>query len=152
MTRLAFSRFRSPEAPFRPSTASITSTSFVADRIKAEQWYADAMGLRRVPELESWAEGGGPLTLPNWSGTVHIALFERPRGLMPCRPTIALSVGAQEFVAWRAPPGGHAQGAGRARRPPAAWSLYFADPDGNPWEITCYQHAIVATLLKPTGT
>ena len=33
-----------------------------------------------------------------------------------------------------------------------AWSLYFADPDGNPWEITCWQHAVVATMLQPTGT
>ena len=24
-------------------------------------------------------------------------------------------------------------------------------PDGNPWEITTYQHAVVATLLKPIG-
>ena len=33
-----------------------------------------------------------------------------------------------------------------------SWSLYFADPDGNPWEITTYQHAVVATLLTPIGT
>ena len=33
-----------------------------------------------------------------------------------------------------------------------SWSLYFSDLDGNPWEITCYQHAVVTTLLKPVGT
>ena len=121
---------------------------YATDRNRAEQWYADVMGFRRVPELESWADGG-PLTLSNSSGTVHIALFEAPA--QPCRSVIALSVGAEEFVAWRK----HL--VDKLRRPvepedhELSWSLYFADPDGNPWEITSYQHAIVATLLKPTG-
>ena len=81
---------------------------------------------------------------------VHIALFQsHPQ---PCRSTIALSVGAEEFVAWRT----HL--VDKLARPvepedhELSWSLYFADPDGNPWEITSYQHAVVATLLKPTGT
>ena len=121
----------------------------VANRNQAEQWYAEVMGFTRVVELESWA-ADGPLTLQNSSGTVHIALFERP--VQPCRSTIALSVGAQEFVAWRL----HL--VDMLKRPVEpedhrlAWSLYFADPDGNPWEITSYQHAVVATLLRPTGT
>ena len=49
-------------------------------------------------------------------------------------------------------PRGQAAAAGRAEDHGLSWSLYFADPDGNPWEITSYQHAVVATLLKPTGT
>ena len=121
---------------------------YVTDRIKAERWYAEVMGLARVPELESWADGG-PLTLSNSSGTVHIALFEAAP--QPTRSVIALSVGAQEFVAWQQ----HL--VDKLKRPVEpedhrlAWSLYFADPDGNPWEITTYQHAVVATLLKPVG-
>ena len=81
---------------------------------------------------------------------MHIALFEAPA--QPCRSVIALSVGAQEFVAWRQ----HL--VDKLKRPvepedhQLSWSLYFADPDGNPWEITTYQHAVVATLLTPTGT
>ena len=71
---------------------------YATHRNSAEQWYADVMGFKRVPELESWADGG-PLTLSNSSGTVHIALFEAPA--QPCRSVIALSVGAEEFVAWR---------------------------------------------------
>jgi catechol-2,3-dioxygenase len=123
---------------------------YATNRNKAEQWYADVMGFRRVVELEEWAEGGGPLTLQNSSGSMHMALFEAPA--QPCRSTVALSVGAQEFVAWRL----HL--VEMLKRPVEpedhrlSWSLYFADPDGNPWEITSYQHAIIATLLQPTGT
>lgn len=122
---------------------------YVANRNKAEQWYADMMGFSRVPELEAWA-ADGPLTLGNSSGTVHIALFEAAP--QPCRSVIALSVGAAEFVAWRQ----HL--VDKLRQPvepedhELSWSLYFADPDGNPWEITCYQHAVVATMLRPIGT
>ena len=81
---------------------------------------------------------------------MHIALFEAAP--QPCRSVIALSVGAQEFVAWRQ----HL--VDKLKRPvepedhQVSWSLYFADPDGNPWEITTYQHAVVATLLTPIGT
>ena len=121
---------------------------YVTNRNKAEQWYADVMGFQRVPALEEWADGG-PLTLANSSGTVHIALFEAAP--QPCRSVVAVSVGAQEFVDWRR----HL--VDKLKRPvepedhQLAWSLYFADPDGNPWEITTYQHAVVATLLKPVG-
>jgi len=51
---------------------------FVSDRMASEQWYAKVMGLRRVKELEFWAADGGPLTIANPSGTIHLALFERP--------------------------------------------------------------------------
>jgi catechol-2,3-dioxygenase len=121
---------------------------YATDRKKAEQWYADMMGFARMPELESWADGG-PLMLSNSSGTVHIALFEAPA--QPCRSVIALSVGAEEFVAWRRHLVDKLQRPVEAEDHQLSWSLYFADPDGNPWEITSYQHAVVATLLKPTG-
>ncbi len=123
---------------------------YVADRDRAERWYADVMGLVRAPELETWADDGGPLTLTNGSGTVHIALFERPP--QPCRSTIALAVGAEEFVAWRKHLVEHLKRPVELDDHELSWSLYFADPDGNPWEITCYQHAVVATLLEPPGT
>ncbi len=123
---------------------------YATDRAKAEQWYADVMGLRRVPDLEEWAEDGGPLTLQNPSGSVHIALFERPA--QPCRSVVALAVGAQEFVAWRLHLVDQLERPVEPEDHRLSWSLYFSDPDGNPWEITSYQHAVIATLLRPTGT
>jgi catechol-2,3-dioxygenase len=117
----------------------------VADREVAEHWYAGVLGLSRVPELERWAAGGGPLTIANEAGTIHLALFERKP--QPSRSTVAFGVTAAEFVAWRT----HLVGA--LVEPPTvedhelSWSLYFCDPDGNPYEITTYEYAAVTALL-----
>lgn len=112
---------------------------FVADRAAAERWYQRVLGLRPTAELAFWAADGGPLTLQNASGTVHIALFERePR---PCRSTIALRVTAGEYEAWKQhlarelPQGFHEE------NHEVSWSLYFSDPDANPYEITSYEVA-----------
>ena len=111
---------------------------FVADRAAAERWYERVLGFMRVKEYEFWAADGGPLTIQNREGTVHIALFERPPG--KCRSTIALGVGAREFLAWRT----HlAQALGQAptlEDHDLSVSLYFPDPDGNPYEITTYDY------------
>ena len=72
---------------------------FVSDRVAAEAWYARVMGLRPIPELVFWSADGGPLTLGNASGSVHVALFEG--AMQSCRSTLALGVGAVEFLAWR---------------------------------------------------
>jgi catechol 2,3-dioxygenase-like lactoylglutathione lyase family enzyme len=61
---------------------------FVRDREVSERWYAEVMGLTRIPELEFWAAGSGPLTLTNPAGTIHLALFERPpQRELPARET-----------------------------------------------------------------
>lgn len=121
---------------------------FVADRARAVDWYQRVMGLAPVAALASWAVDGGPLTLGNASGSIHLALFERPA--QPCRSTIALAVGAAEFHAWRT----HLTGAlGRdvaVEDHTLSWSLYFTDPDGNPYEITCYDIAALRAQ-PPTG-
>ena len=72
---------------------------YVADRAAAEAWYASVLGFSRIPELELWA-AGGPLTVTDASGTVHLALFERAP--QKCRSVIALAASAPEFLAWRA--------------------------------------------------
>lgn len=116
---------------------------FVSDRTTAEQWYARVMGFTRIGELEFWAPDGGPLTIGNQSGTIHLALFERPAE--KCRSTIALAADAAQFVAWRA----HLTKVLARTIEPAdhrvSWSLYFADPDGNPFEITSYDYAALAS-------
>ena len=119
---------------------------FVADRAAAERWYREVLGFTRVPELERWMDERGPLTLRNGADTIHLALFERPP--QPSRTTIALRVSASDFLAWRK----HlAQALGRpveAVDHEVSWSLYFVDPDGNPYEITNYEHASLGARLR----
>jgi catechol-2,3-dioxygenase len=119
---------------------------YVADRDAAEAWYASVLGFARIPELAFWASDGGPLTLTDPSGTVHLALFEREP--QKCRSVIALAASAEELVAWQT----HLTGAlGRpvdAVDHEVSWSLYFADPDGNPYEITSYEYADLAFRLR----
>ena len=112
---------------------------FVTCRQAATAWYGRVLGLLPVADLAHWASGGGPLTLGNAAGTVHIALFERPP--QPCRSTIAFGVTADEFVRWQAHLL-HATGQVPALQDHgASLSLYLSDPDGNPFEITCTDSA-----------
>jgi catechol-2,3-dioxygenase len=113
----------------------------VSDRRAAEAWYAYVLGFTRTEELAFWAVDGGPLTLQNREGTVHIALFERTP--TKTHSTIALRVTAREYLKW----GRHL--ASVLDDPPesedhvVSLSLYFKDPDGNPYEITTYEHEFV---------
>ena len=72
-------------------------------------------------------------------------------GLQKCRSTIAFAAGAAEFLAWRT----HLEAA--LGRPVAAvdhqvsWSMYFTDPDANPFEITSGEYAVLAPLLGKAG-
>ena len=122
---------------------------FVSDRVAAEDWYGRALGFKRVPHLASWAAGDGPLTLANESGNTHLALFEKPR--KECRSTIALGCSSAEFLAWRV----HLQSVlGReleAVDHEHSWSLYFEDPDANPFEITSYEYNELSGHLRDAG-
>lgn len=118
---------------------------YVTNREVSEAWYAKVLGLSRVPELESWAVEGGPLTIVNQSGTVHLALFERPA--QACRSTVAFGVTATEFIAWRDHLLVALSEQLKAVDHQLSWSLYFSDPDGNPYEITTYEYAAVEKLL-----
>ncbi len=123
---------------------------FVSNRERAERWYQDAMGLQRVPELEPWTrEAGGPLTMSNPKGTVHLALFERP--VQPCRSTVALAVGKDDFLAWRAHLTRVLGRAPELQDHQLSWSMYFSDPDGNPYEITSYDYALLEPKLRLEG-
>jgi catechol-2,3-dioxygenase len=111
---------------------------FVQDRAAAEQWYAKVLGLVRSPGLEFWAADGGPLTLQDPADTVHLALFERPR--QTNRATIALRTSAEGLRAWQAHLSGFADLKVTFEDHEVALSIYFSDPDGNPYEITTYEH------------
>jgi catechol-2,3-dioxygenase len=117
---------------------------FVQDRAAAEAWYGRVMGLARTPGLEFWAADGGPLTLQDRDDTVHIALFERPR--KENRATIALRVSADGFARWRSHLASFPELSVAVEDHAVALSLYFSDPDGNPYEITTYEYAAAKAL------
>ncbi len=134
------------KAPVPPTLDRIDHVHVhLADRAAALPWYASVLGLAPIPELAFWAAEGGPLTVANRSGTIHLALFDGGTG--QCRSTIAFGASAAEFIAWRA----HLEAA--LGRPMAAvdhrvsWSMYFADPDANPFEITSGEYDVLAPLL-----
>jgi catechol 2,3-dioxygenase-like lactoylglutathione lyase family enzyme len=130
-----------------PSVQSIDHIHvYVPDRVAAERWYARVLGLTRIAKFEFWAEGGGPLTIQNREGTVHIALFERVA--QACRSTIALAVGAQDFLVWKAHLARELGHEAKVEDHDLAMSLYFNDPFGNPYEITTYEHEVARLGLK----
>lgn len=123
---------------------------FVSDRKRAELWYRDVLGLEPVAGLALWAtEPGGPLAIADPDAKFHLALFERPA--QPCRSTIALAVGKENFLAWRShltKALGHAP---QVQDHEITWSMYFSDPDGNPFEITSYDYAGLEASLRREG-
>jgi catechol-2,3-dioxygenase len=120
---------------------------FVRDRAAAVRWYAEVLGLAPLPEFAHWASDGGPLTLADAGGSVHVALFESP-GAQANRSTVALGVDGAAFARWQrhlgaalgALPGVHDHG--------AALSMYFDDPDGNPFEITTFDAPAAREALR----
>ncbi|MCE9684672.1 VOC family protein [Shewanella sp. AS16] len=114
---------------------------YVADLTAAEKWYRDNLGFTRLPALAQWAPGGGPLTLAN--GSVHLALFDSKT---PQNTTVAFGVNCADFLCWQQ----HLKNCGihfsRVDHR-LAWSIYFADPDGNPFEITSYDYDELAAKL-----
>lgn len=123
---------------------------YVSDRATAEAWYALVLGLRRDAKYEPWTTGGGPLTIANESGTVHLALFER--SIEKCHSVVAFNTTASGFLAWRTHLAGAFNCTIEAVDHDLSWSLYFTDPDGNPFEITSYEYRQIAAMLGRPGT
>jgi|GEM_PF-548796 len=108
----------------------------VTDRMAAQDWYAEVLGLEPVPELLPWAEEGGPLTLEDRRHRLHLALFERqPQGRAS---VVALRCSPDALVQWRERLAAHMPQPDLVDHG-LAWSIYFEDPWGNPFEITTYR-------------
>lgn len=111
----------------------------VRNRALAEQWYKDILGFEPVTEFEIWASEKGPLTIGNAQGNIHLALFESETIQ---NTVVAFSVTAENFFAWIE----HLKDkeiAANIFDHDLSWSVYFKDPDGNPFEITTYEHSAV---------
>jgi catechol-2,3-dioxygenase len=118
---------------------------YVGNWDDAEEWYGKVLGFKRVEKFMVWAVKGGPLTLENPSGNVHLALFEREDH--PDTSAIAFGATGAEFLAWKT----HLESQGlqlRVTDHKLAYSLYFSDPWGNHHEITTEDRDHVAENLN----
>jgi len=119
----------------------------VKDRPSALKWYEEVLDFIPIKELEFWATSPQePLTIGSRDGAIRLALFEDAS--IPCRSTIALGATGTEFLAWHA----HLQSQLAIDIPifdhQVTWSLYFSDPDGNPFEIITHDYTFVAISMR----
>jgi catechol-2,3-dioxygenase len=118
---------------------------YVANWNDGEEWYEKVLGFRRVEKFMVWAVKGGPLTLENPAGDIHLALFEREDH--PNTSAIAFGASGEDFLAWKAHIERHDLEL-RVTDHKLAYSLYFSDPWGNLHEITTYDRDYVAERLS----
>lgn len=123
---------------------------FVPDRYEAAEWYGRVFGLEIVRNYEDWAAGGGPLMVSSDGGSTMLALFEgepQRSGEAAGFHRVAFRVDGERFM-WfldrtrelELPRSGvvdHEK----------AYSIYFRDPYGNPFEITTYDYEHVGERL-----
>jgi len=119
---------------------------YVKNRPAAEAWYHRVLGFTRVKQFEFWADSSGPLMLAGASSPFKIALFERPGE--KCHSTIAFATGAQDFLAWKTHLTATLDHLPELDDHELSWSLYFHDPEGNPYEITSYEYDELAEHLR----
>jgi len=118
---------------------------YVPDREQAAAWFHDVLGFKVEEALRVWATDGGPLTIGDESGKIHLALFSKTEFV----PSTAIAFGAdaENFLEWK-----HlleSKGIlARCTDHDLAWSLYFHDPYENMYEITTYDHAAVSAALE----
>jgi catechol 2,3-dioxygenase-like lactoylglutathione lyase family enzyme len=129
----------------------------VTDRPAAIAWYARVFGLEKVYDDTVHGDTRGPITLSSDDGATHLALFERDK--IPPSQTVAFRVDGAGFTRFldrlaeldlRDSRGARVT-AGDTWDHGHSYSIYFCDPDGNPYEITSYDHAFVRDRLAATA-
>ncbi|MEQ8691404.1 MAG: VOC family protein [Pseudomonadales bacterium] len=118
---------------------------YVPDREKSAAWFHEVLGFKVEESLRVWAVDGGPLTIGDESGKIHLALFERNEFV----PSMAIAFGAdaKNFLEWKRVLESK-DILDRCADHDLAWSLYFHDPYKNMYEITTYEHAAVSEALN----
>ena len=117
---------------------------YIPSRSDAAEWFEATLDFKIAESLRFWAADGGPLTIENDSGTIHLALFKR-EDFEPSR-AIAFGADAENFLNWKE----LLESKGiqvRCADHELAWSMYFRDPYENEYEITTYEHAEVSVVL-----
>jgi catechol 2,3-dioxygenase-like lactoylglutathione lyase family enzyme len=99
----------------------------------------------------------GPLTVSSDGGSTALALFRAPEGAgrLARRQTVAFRVGGAGFLEFLhrleslevAGADGRRLGPGDVVDHDHCFSVYFKDPDGNPYELTTYDYDLVRRWL-----
>jgi catechol 2,3-dioxygenase-like lactoylglutathione lyase family enzyme len=126
----------------------------VKNRGAAVRWYGDILGLRPLYDYTEHGDPHGPVVISSDGGETHLALFEAKSEFKPGQ-VIAFRVKADGFMAFLDRLDAlklYALGRPVMRKDVAdhgnSWSVYFCDPDGNPYEITTYDYSEVAVRLR----
>ncbi len=107
---------------------------YVKNRQQAVKWYQAVLGFSVVESLAFWAVDKGPLVVAHED--LHLALFESE---LQKRTTVAFGVDAANFLLWQQHLTTH-EVTFVVSDHDISWSLYFSDPDGNPFEITTFDY------------
>jgi catechol 2,3-dioxygenase-like lactoylglutathione lyase family enzyme len=127
---------------------------FVSDRAAAVAWYAEVLGLEKRYDYTEHGDPRGPIVLSSDGGETHLALFERRRQRPsdgPGSQTVAFRVAGAGFLRFLGRLADLDLRGAQGARVMAddlvdhgnSYSIYFCDPDGNPYEITTYDHGVV---------
>ena len=126
---------------------------YVRDRREAARWYERVLGLV-VIESHSDPSDGGPLVISSDGGSTGLALFQkREDETWPSvATTVAFRVGGRGFVKFLNRQSEDATDGPHLTREDVvdhdySYSLYFSDPDGNPYELTTYDYDYVREAL-----
>ena len=118
---------------------------YVPSRAEAAKWFESVLDFHVSEPFRVWATEGGPLTIENKSGTIHLALFKKA-DFTPST-AIAFATDAKNFLEWKETL--ETRGIlSRCTDHTLAWSLYFHDPYQNMYEITTYDYAEVSRALE----
>lgn len=131
----------------------------VPDQRAAAAWFDDVLGLRPVTTMmQSVSISGGPLMLSGDGGSTKIALFqgEVPKPMRGNFTRLALRVGGERFIAilQRLRSGcafnekGETLTTPRFRDHTYAFSVYFCDPHGYPFEVTTYDYDFIQQWIQ----
>lgn len=135
---------------------------FVRDRRAAARWCERVLGLSVMEGHSDLTDGGGgPLVVSSDGGSTGLALFRRAddETWPSVATTVAFRVGGKGFLQFLARQGGEDDADSEGPRLTRddvvdhdyCYSLYFSDPDGNPYELTTYDYEHVRAHLSGGG-
>jgi catechol 2,3-dioxygenase-like lactoylglutathione lyase family enzyme len=129
----------------------------VANREGAAAWYARVLGLQIAPEFVEWArDPEGPVFLSTREGASCLALFRRSTEHNRVGDhTVAFRASARDFIDFAnrldeldlVDRDGSKVVLTEIADHELSWSFYFLDPDGNRYELTCYEYEEVRDFL-----